>query len=549
MAAGAIRDGAYWAFISYCHKDAAFCRQLHKRLENYKLPKRLIKESSRTLPRQLTPIFRDIDEFRAAPDLSSEVRSALLASTTLVVVCSPAAAASPWVAKEIRAFRELCPERPMLSVLADGDPPMCFPSAIANNGEEAIEPLAADFRPGKDGAQFGLLKLVAGILNLDLDQLVRRDAQRRVRSVMAVTALALSAVLIMTVLTVMALTARTEAIQQRKEAEGLVKFMLTDLRQKLQDVGRLDIMTTVATRALQYCQNEHDGSRSPASIETCSEVLEEIGEIDLDLARYDDALSAFRRARAETRPLLHADPNDPERLFAQAQNQYGIAAVSYFRGDLSQAKHEFLAYKNMADRMVAVSPYRTKYQREIGFAEGNLCTVALAQHDTPGARDHCGRALNVMQATVSHPDIEYRTPKNQKSLRKALTEALADYSDAYRLSGDFREARAARERENKVLQPMLHAEPRDMDLRDTWAAMEHALATLDELQGKRESALGRLHQALAAVDRAVRHDPANASWLSLQRNLQQELRQLNKRGGSDARSSHVRKNDFVRGRR
>ena len=48
--------------------------------------------------------------------------------------------------------------------------------------------------------------------------------------------------LVMGVLTAAALNARFEAERQRGEAEGLVGFMLTDLRHELKGFGRLDVM-------------------------------------------------------------------------------------------------------------------------------------------------------------------------------------------------------------------------------------------------------------------------------------------------------------------
>ena len=210
MAEGAVQAGErYWAFVSYSHKDAAFGRRLHRRLESYQLPRRLAgRVTARgTVPARLAPVFRDREELAAASDLSAEVRAALAQSRSLVVVCSPEAAASSWVSREVQLFRALHPERPIFAALHRGEPGQSFPSALRDDGSEAVEPLAADFRKDRDGDALGFLKLVAGIAGLPLDELVQRDAHRRARRVTAVTAAALSAVVVMSVLTVAAITA------------------------------------------------------------------------------------------------------------------------------------------------------------------------------------------------------------------------------------------------------------------------------------------------------------------------------------------------------
>ncbi len=221
--------GRYWAFISYSHKDAAFGRRLHRRLEAYALPRRLVgraRADGMTVPRHLAPIFRDREEFSAAQDLSAEVRAALAQSRSLVVVCSAAAAQSAWVAREIALFRELHPDRAVLAAIRAGEPSDGLPPVLRQRtaSGEAVEPLAADFRKGRDGWEHGLLKLVAGIVGVGLDELVQRDSQRRVRRVTAVTAAALTLVLVMGVLTVFAFErpVRSRAPARRSPGVGQV---------------------------------------------------------------------------------------------------------------------------------------------------------------------------------------------------------------------------------------------------------------------------------------------------------------------------------------
>src|SRR5687768_857960 len=92
----------YRAFLSYSHKDAAAAGRLHRRLETYRVPKRLVGAATPRgpVPERLTPIFRDRDELPAATNLSEEVRAALADSAALIILCSPDAASSRWVAEE-----------------------------------------------------------------------------------------------------------------------------------------------------------------------------------------------------------------------------------------------------------------------------------------------------------------------------------------------------------------------------------------------------------------------------------------------------------------
>ena len=84
----------FWAFISYSHDDLQEAGRIHKALETYRVPARLVGLSTRKgpVPQRLTPIFRDRDDLPASGDLSQSVRDALSRSRTLIVLCSPSAA-------------------------------------------------------------------------------------------------------------------------------------------------------------------------------------------------------------------------------------------------------------------------------------------------------------------------------------------------------------------------------------------------------------------------------------------------------------------------
>lgn len=172
----------YRAFLSYSHKDQAWGKWLHGALEHYRVPRRLGVDL-----RHLRPVFRDDEETPSAPNLSEVIQQALESSDTLVVICSPNAARSQWVDKEIRDFKRLGKAESIYPVIIDGTPhgetDDCFPPALKYDVDEEgrltevrTEPLAVDVRT--HGRRDTLLKLVAGVLAVDYDDLKRRDRAR-----------------------------------------------------------------------------------------------------------------------------------------------------------------------------------------------------------------------------------------------------------------------------------------------------------------------------------------------------------------------------------
>jgi tetratricopeptide (TPR) repeat protein len=514
----------YWAFISYSHKDAAFGRRLHRRLESYALPRRIVGRatSQGVAPRRLAPIFRDREEFSAANDLSTEVRAALQASRSLIVVCSPAAVASPWVAREVETFRALHPDRPVLAAIREGEPPACFPDVLQRIGPDgaAVEPLAADFRKGRDGAELGLLKLVAGILGIGLDELVQRDAQRRTQRVTAVTAAALVGMLAMGLLTIFALNARSEAERQRTEAEGLVEFMLTDLRTTLKGVGRLDAMAAVNERALRYYSDQDLDTLPPESLERRARILHAIGEDDETRGDHDAALAKFQEARRTTSALLAAAPHNPERIFDQAQSEFWIGFVDYERGRPKDARPAFREYKRYADELVAISPNNPVYRREAAFADGSLCSLDLDVPLNPAsAMKTCGAALTQMEEAARLHDT--------KDLEIAVINRHAWIADAYRANGEPLRARTERLLEERLLDAQMAQDPNNMHLQEIWVATQRALALLDLDAGQKTTARQRLLRVLDKLDAMTKFEPANKAWSQLRAQVQLEENSAN----------------------
>lgn len=217
-------DTRYSAFISYNHRDKAWATWLHRGLERYRIPRALRGRETRlgALGDRLPPVFRDRDELAASGDLAASVRAGLEAAATLVVVCSPAGAASRWVNEEIRTFIDWGRGDAIRLIIVDGEPNAadpareCLPPALR---ALPAEPLAADARKGHDGPADARLKIIAGVLGVPYDELRRREAQRRVRRLTLLATAAVAGLVLTSGLAAVAWLSRNEAVRQRTLAE------------------------------------------------------------------------------------------------------------------------------------------------------------------------------------------------------------------------------------------------------------------------------------------------------------------------------------------
>lgn len=185
----------YRAFISYSHVDTGVAKRLHKALEDFRIDQDLIGRVTEqgSIPRALRPIFRDRDDFTAGRTLSDQTIAALDASAALIVVCSPDSARSENVNAEIRLFKQRHPERPVIPIIARGEPDggklECFAPPlrfkVGADGQVSTTPepeiLAADLREEADGFDLATAKVIARMLGLATDDVYRRAERERQR--------------------------------------------------------------------------------------------------------------------------------------------------------------------------------------------------------------------------------------------------------------------------------------------------------------------------------------------------------------------------------
>jgi hypothetical protein len=460
----------YRAFVSYCHKDKVFAAWLQRKLEAYRLPRRLadrVTPLPGQAPGRIGPVFRDREDLSAGTDLSAAVRGAIAASSALVVIASPEAAGSLWVTREIELFRELHPDAPILVALARGETSDALPETLRRDD---VEPLCADFRKHGDGKRLAFLKIVAGLARLPLDTLVQRDAQRQIRRVTALTLGATLLVLIMALLLVMALKAREEAERRRVTADATFRKLLTDVRRGLEGTGNVELMRTVNQVAIDYYRRQGDVRSLPDdSLDLRARLLHAAGADEEKQNRLGPALARFRDAHRTTAGILARKPDDPEALFAHAQSEYYLGLVGRRRDDRATATRHWQEYRRLAEKLAKVEPGTTRSLLEQAYANGNLCDLNLKDDfDLESAGRQCAAGIRAGQNAFANGSESLLALANRYGAMAVVQFAL----------GRHEESIASRRREAALIDPLLEIEPRNVEyvVRRSWAdvGMAHA---------------------------------------------------------------------------
>ena len=514
----------YYAFLSYSHKDKELADWLHRELEQFRVPHALAGKltTNGVVPRRLTPIFRDQHDLSAGGEVAEEIKAALAASQFLVVLCSPTAAKSRWTNEEIESFKRTRPEGCVLAAVVAGEPfasdlpgredEECFPPALrykydrrGHRTTKRAEPLAADFREGGEGKRLAFLKLVSGMLGVGLDELVQRDQTRRHRQLAWLAAGSLAGMAVTSTLSVVALQARDEARDQRRQAEGLVSFMLGDLKDKLEPLGRLDALDGVGARVLAYYSKQDASQLTDAALSQRSKALSLMAQVANARGDTKGSLRLYREAMNGTAESLRRTPDDPQVLFDHAQNVFYIGEIAHNSGDYPTAENSMREYKRLALRMVALQPDSMKYRMEQQYAEFNLGVVLLDQRRFAEASEQFNNALQTIQA------IATADPQN-KDYQQSVAESFAWLADAERALGHYPAAIDARRRDVALLD-RLYRTTGDVDYQSRLVAAQRTLGRFYAEHGDTAAAIDQLRAAADQAAALIPKEPANTKWV------------------------------------
>lgn len=281
------RDYRYKAFISYRHADnkepgRQWATWLHQAIETYEVPVELVGKTNgrgEKIQSRIFPIFRDEEELPANADLGNSIASALDSTSVLIVLCSPRAVASTYVAEEIEYFKKLGRSDRIIAAIIDGEPNAswdeeklagtftpedeCFPLPLqfeydkqGNRTQKRAEPIAADFRINNKGTieqawtsieayrqhlkvkqqkpknevedkaesyqkqqRLMLLKIIAGVLGVPLGELTQRDKEYQFELERQKTKKLRRWLSVVAILSVIAIGAGITATFKQKEAE------------------------------------------------------------------------------------------------------------------------------------------------------------------------------------------------------------------------------------------------------------------------------------------------------------------------------------------
>ena len=504
---------AYRAFLSYSHADAAIAERLHKRWEAFRIDRDLrgLDTPRGQVPDSLRQIFIDRGDFGPGQSLNDATLAALAGSGALILLASPNAAQSPNVDAEVRLFRELHPDLPVIPLILSGsvkdDATMCFPPSLTP------DILAADWQ--KDGHDRAAAKVVAALLGLPPDLIYRRANRQRRRTRLG---WALAASVLATSLSGAGYWWLVSHQQQQVIQETTTTLAtIEDIARKIDPIGSAQAVGTGDhARLIQTLSRIADGAATNP--------------------RYAQALELLKAGKtAEAEPVLRAAAEEMERNVRQSGKQAAEAwrnlgdiaglrdpkaALESYRKALALDPDNAVALywagwmeKEAGNLAEAERAYRRLLTLPTGSADGEhafgsqigLGDIAQARGALPEAlkayRSSQGMAERLAQADPGNAGWQYDLGISNERLGDVLV-----------AQGNLTEALTAYRARHAIAERLAQADPGNAGWQRDLSVSHDNLGDVLVAQGNLTEALTAYRASLAIRERLAQADPGNAGW-------------------------------------
>jgi eukaryotic-like serine/threonine-protein kinase len=341
-------------------------------------------------------------------------------------------------------------------------------------------------------------RLLSGPERALLDASLRqREGRRRRRRIAATSLLMLSA--LSGGLALWAHSAQREAEQRRENAQRLLHYMLVDLADRLRPLGRLDLLDSIGSEALQHLA-EIPPSNDPTGALIRARGLRTLGEVEVTRQQFDRAVPMLEQAASLIAASLGAPGEHAEALHYEAgQIAFWRGQLAYWRRDMDSARAHWELYLQQAQAYAELASDPARGQQEIAYANNNLGTVEFADHRLSEALERFSRAVEIRRRLVIRPEDE--------TSALALIDTLAWIAQVETERGN---ASAAVETYSEGLEWLagLPAGIDEASRRRREISLRFSLAQLLTELGERTAAEQQLDRALTGAQLDVANDPS-----------------------------------------
>ncbi|HUQ07771.1 MAG TPA: serine/threonine-protein kinase [Kofleriaceae bacterium] len=338
---------------------------------------------------------------------------------------------------------------------------------------------------------------------------------RRHRAAVTVTAIAVLAFAILGTLAVRrivverdrATAQRVLAERRRAAAEGMVDFMVSDLRTRLGAIGRKDLLAGMGAQIRDYYRRvaELPGGMTADDTQRMALALLTLGQAESERGDQAAALATLGDGRTRLEALVAQAP-DRSRRQLLAELIVEIGRVQHARGEYTAEVDTYRAALVHYDALLVGDPDDraallggAAARDQIGDITRNLARL-----------DEASREYS--QAMAARKRLVDASGGKDEEAVAALSTSHLKLASSFQARGDTRRALEEYQETEKLRAGLAAADPENSGRQLDLARARTQVADIERELGRFDSSFATYEKALAIIDGLLRKDPGNALW-------------------------------------
>jgi tetratricopeptide (TPR) repeat protein/class 3 adenylate cyclase/tRNA A-37 threonylcarbamoyl transferase component Bud32 len=298
-----------------------------------------------------------------------------------------------------------------------------------------------------------------------------------------------------------------KANDARDQADGLIDFMLYDLRDKLEPIGRLDVLDDVAKKAKEYFDRLPKELATGPRLEEQIGMLINLGDVLVAQGKLQDALELYQQSLAIAKGLAEQDKYkfdpDIQRDFSVIYDKLGDVLLA--QSKLQDALDAYQQGLTITKRLAEQDKSKAAWQRDVSLSYERVGNVLLALGKLPEALDAHQQGL-VIAKQLAEQD------KSNAGWQRDLSASYDGVGDVLLVQGKLPQALDVFQQSLRNMQTLVEQDKSNLDWQRELAVSYERVGDVLEAQGKLPEALDAYQQSSKILQTLAEQDKSNTAW-------------------------------------
>lgn len=305
---------------------------------------------------------------------------------------------------------------------------------------------------------------------------------------------------------------RLETETQLRQGEQLIQFMLGDLADSLEPVGRLDLLDSTIAEVDKFYSRVAPEKMTPDGERIRAKAMKELGNIRFSQGRFNEAYASYDKSITAYRALTARFPEKLQWQLELAGVLNDLGCAYGLQSDFARCTPVLEESLQLRQVLVGREPQNARWLNRLGATAQNLA-LAYIYGGNPVragellviAEDAVRRAVAVEPAKTEH--------------RRLLAMVLGTRGDYWKKVGKIDEAMQAYDHKLGILEDLVAQEPKNQKCRFDLAFSLSQPAQINIERGHFREAREALQRAAAILEQMIGEDPANRDWQTIRINV------------------------------